>query len=87
MIDVIDGTLAVANIDKGTQHIDDVLVGQYAFTGDTFTTQPTVELHAADGRKVITLVREEQVVEQVFCGFFGWRLARTHHPVNLDQSL
>ena len=44
-----------------------------------------VELHAADGRQVVALEGEEQVVEQVLRGILGRRLARTHHAVDLDQ--
>jgi hypothetical protein len=46
-----------------------------------------VELHAADGREVVALAVEEQVVEQVLGGVLGRRLAGTHHAVDLDQRL
>ncbi|MGC4080830.1 MAG: hypothetical protein QM736_01595 [Vicinamibacterales bacterium] len=45
----------------------------------------TVELHAADGRQVVTLFVEEQVVEQVLGSVLGRRLAGAHHAVDLDQ--
>ncbi len=46
-----------------------------------------VELHAAHGRQVVALGVEEQVVEQVLGRVLGRRLARAHHPVDLDQRL
>ena len=46
-----------------------------------------VELHAAHRRQVVALAVEEQVVEQVLGGVLRRRLARAHHPVDLDQRL
>ena len=52
---------------------------------DVVAADAAVELHAADGRQVVALGVEEQVLEQVLGGFLGRRLARTHHAVDLDQ--
>ncbi len=41
-----------------------------------------VELHAADGRQVVTLFGVEQPLEQGLDGILGGRLARTHHAVD-----
>ena len=46
-----------------------------------------IELHAANGRQVVAVGVEEQVLEQVLGRFLGRRLARTHHAVDLDQRL
>ena len=56
-------------------------------TGFVFATETTVELHTPHTGQVVTLVGEEQVLEQVFRRFLGGRLARTHHAVDLDQCL
>ena len=87
MVDIVDHALAVADADQGLQHIHDVFARQNAVAGDVFTAQTAVELHATDRGQVVALGREEQVLEQVFCGFFGRRLTRAHHAVNLDQGL
>jgi len=47
----------------------------------------TVELHAADSRKVVAVFREEQAVEQRVDGILGGRLARAHHAVDGDLRL
>ena len=43
-----------------------------------------VELHAAHGRQVVALFREEQAVEQRLDRVFRGRLARAHHAVDGD---
>ena len=85
VVDVIDDTLAVADVDQGLQDRDDVLAAQYAGTLDLGTTDTAVELHPADSRQVVALGSEEQVVEQRLGGVLGWRLARAHHAIDLDQ--
>ncbi len=54
---------------------------------DGIAADAAIELHAADRRQVVALGIEEQVLEQVLRRVLGRRLARTHHPVDLDQRL
>ena len=61
------------------------VIEQNRCTGNFFTANATVELHATDVRQVITFEGEEQVIEQVQRSFFGWRLTRTHHAIDFDQ--
>ena len=65
----------------------DRATAQHAGAFDLGTTDAAVELHPADGRQVVALSREEQVVEQRFGGILGWRLTRTHHAVDFYQRL
>ena len=58
---------------------------QHARADDLFAAETTVELHAADLRQVVALRGEEQIVEQVLCGFLRRRLSRTHHAIDLHQ--
>src|SRR5690606_35044896 len=67
-------------------HMNDIFVGQGAFTSFNLTTQSTIELHPAHSGQIITLLAEEQILEKRLGRFFGWRLTRTHHPVNLYQG-
>ena len=60
-------------------------VVQHRGTGDFLAADAAVELHPAHARQVVALEGEEQVVEQVLRGVLGGRLARAHHPVDLDQ--
>ncbi len=85
MIDIIHRAKAIANINQGTQDVEDVLVTQYARTGRVFTTYTAVELHPTHGRQIVAICIEEQVVKQVLGCLFRWRLARAHHAVNLYQ--
>ncbi|MNF47683.1 hypothetical protein D3C84_288900 [compost metagenome] len=85
MVDVVDDALAVADVDQGLQYGDNVFAAEHARAFDLFTTDATVELHAANGGQVVTLGAEEQVVEQGLGSILGWRLARTHHAVDFDQ--
>ena len=87
VVDVVHGPLAVADLDQRAQHVDDVLVGQRARTGDAVPAQAAVELHAPDAGQVVSFRGEEQVVEQVLRGFLGGRLARAHHAVDLHERL
>src|SRR5690606_12643666 len=85
VIDIIDHTPAVADIDQGLEHLDDVFLAQHAWTFDRFTTDAAVELHPANGRQIVTVAAEEQVVEQGLGGILGRRLARTHHAIDFHQ--
>ena len=88
VVDVVDAAVAVADVDQHLQHIEDVFAASARHQPDAlFTAHATVELHAADGRQVVALRVEEQVVEQVLGRILGRRLAGTHHAVDLDQRL
>jgi len=43
--------------------LDDVFLAQDARAGDFLAAHTAVELHAADGRQVIALAVEEQILE------------------------
>ncbi|VDM15228.1 unnamed protein product, partial [Wuchereria bancrofti] len=85
VVDVVDDALAVTDVDQGLEYGNDVFLAQHARTFDLGATDTTVELHAAHGGQVVTLGAEEQVVEQGLGSVLGWRLAGTHHAVDLDQ--
>ena len=85
VVDVVDGALAVADLDQRTQYVDDVLRVEHARAENFFAAEATVELHATNGRQVVAFRREEQVVEQVLRRFLRRRLAGAHHSVDFDQ--
>ena len=87
MVDIVDGAVAVTDIDQRPQYFDDVVVGEYAVARGRLPPHPAVELHPAHCRKVIALRIEEQVLEQVLGGLLGRRFARPHHPVDFHQCL
>ncbi|MNM52042.1 hypothetical protein D3C81_631130 [compost metagenome] len=86
MVDIVHLVITVTDVDQALHDFDDVVFGQHANAGLVFTTQTAVELHPTHGRQVVTLGREEQVLEQLLGRFASGRLARTHHAVDLDQS-
>src|SRR5690606_25668006 len=87
MVDVVDLAVAVADIDQRLQDVDDVLLRQRARPGDLLAADATIELHAADGREVVTLDVEEQVLEQVLGRLLRRGLAGPHHAIDLDERL
>src|SRR5690606_34703521 len=87
VVDIVHGAEAVADLDQGLDHVHDVFAAQHAGAGGAFAAQATVELHAADGREVVAVQGEEQVLEKVFCAFFRRRFAGAHHAVDLDQRV
>ena len=82
VVDVIDAAATVSDIDQDLQHFNDIFVTQRTRAGDFFAANATIELHAANGGQVVTLVIEEQIIEQVFRGILGWRLTRAHHAID-----
>ena len=87
VIDVVHVAVAVADVDQGLHDLDDVFLAEHARARDLLAAHAPVELHAADGRQIVSLGVEEQVLKQVLGGILGRRLARTHHAVDLDQRL
>ena len=81
VIDVIDFTAAIAQLDQNLHHFDDIFVGQNRCTGQLFAPDAAVEFHAPDGRQVIAFFAEKQPIEQAFDSVFGGWLAGTHHAV------
>ncbi len=85
VVDIVDDAFAVTDVDQGLQHRNDVLATQHPGTLDLGPTDTAVELHPTYGRQVVALRREKQIVEQRLGSVLGWRLARSHHAVDLNQ--
>ncbi len=84
VIDVVDLAAPVAQVHEDLDDGDDVLVGQRRRALQFRAADAPVELHAADGRQVVPLFREEEAMEQRLDRFLGRRFARPHHPVDRD---
>ena len=87
MVDVIDDTLTVSDIHQRGQHSYDVFFIKRATASDLITTQTTVELHSSNARQIVTVCREEQVLEKVLSRLLRGRLARAHHAIDFNQRL
>ena len=64
MIDVVDLAAAVAQLDQDLDHRDDVVVVQRARAEQLAAADAAVEFHPSDWRKIVTVLVEEQAVEQ-----------------------
>ena len=87
MVDVVDDTLTVSDIHQRGQHSYDIFFIECATASDLITTQTTVELHSTNARQVVTICREEQVLEKVLSRLLRGRLAGAHHAVDFNQRL
>ena len=87
MVDVVDFTLAVAQIDQGTDHRDDVLLAQHAQRVLRLHIEAHIHLDAADRGQIVALRIEEQRLEHRLGGIEGRRFTRTHYPVNVEQGV
>ncbi len=87
MIDIVDRTVTIANVDQRLKNGKDVFLVENATALRGIPTDPTIELHPSDGRQIVAVGIEEQVLEQILGRLLCRRLARTHHAINLDQRL
>ena len=63
MIDVIHHTIAVTNIDKHFQHINNVIRTQHTIARIFRTTKSAVKFHAAHSGQIIAIRIEKQILE------------------------
>ena len=87
VVDVVDVTLAVFQLDQVAHHLEDVLAGERHAVKRHVHAELVVQLQAADRGEVVALGVEEQVLEQDQRALQGRRIARTQPPVDLDQRL
>lgn len=62
------------------------VVVQYGFVGGFFVVYVVVEFYVVDRGQVVVFEGEEQVVEQVLCGIFGWWFVWMYYVVDFDQG-
>ena len=87
IVDVVDLAAAVAQVDQRADDGDDVLLAEHAHRVLGVEVEAHVHLHAADGREVVALRVEEQRLEHRLRGVDRRRLARAHHPVDVEQRV
>ncbi len=86
IVDVVDVALAVLEVDQFLDHGQDVFLAQRGHGVFGVQLETHVQLHAANGRQIVTLTIEEQAFEQSFCSFLGRRFAWTHDLVDRLQT-
>ena len=87
VVDIVDGALAVAQVDEVAHHLKDILLGQGGVLKGGGDPQLVIHLDPAHHRKVIALGIEEQAFEQRLGAADGGRIARAQTAVDLHHRL
>ena len=87
MVDVVHLPATVPDLDEGLEDVRDIPGLEHISARRLLASEPPVELHSANGRKVVALGVGEEVPEHRLRGVAGRRLSGTHHPVDLDLRL
>ena len=87
MVDIVDVGLRVDQLDQVFDDGDDVLARQRADSGVDIQIQLLVDAVTAHVAQVVTLVREEQLLDDVACRSLIGRLRSAQLPVNIYDSL
>ena len=87
IVDVVDLAAAVAQVDQRADDRDDVLLAEHAHRVLGVEVEAHVHLHAADGGEVVALLVEEQRLEHRLRRVDRRRLARAHHPVDVEERV
>ena len=87
MVDVVDLALAVAQVDEGLDHAEDVLLAQHAQRVLGLHVEAHVHLDASDRGEIVALGIEEQRAEHGLGGIERRRLARAHHAIDVEQRV
>ena len=85
-VDELDIVLAVAQSNQKSHRINDVFLRKRAGAFGGGTAETSIDLHAADARKIIRIGIKEEAVEERFNGFFRRRFTRTHHAVDRNAG-
>ncbi len=86
MVDIIDFTFAVPEVNQRFQNAENVFLAERADCVIAFQLQADVHFHTANGGKVITFRIEEKTVEHSFGSLNCGGLARPHHAVNVYEG-
>src|SRR5690606_5133416 len=93
VIDVVDRTLAVLEVNQVAYGLQDVVLAQDGlgqlgnFLVLLVAVELVVELQSTDRREIVALGIEEQIVEELLRRFERGRVARTETPVDLHDGV
>ncbi|OIQ68076.1 hypothetical protein GALL_503350 [mine drainage metagenome] len=82
VVNVIDLTMTIAQINQNLDHSQNVFIGQYHWPSGLGTAHFGVELHPPDTRQIVGIGVVEQALEQRLHSIFSRWLARAHHAVD-----
>ena len=86
MVNIIDCSLGIDQLNQILDNLDDILLSQHAHIHVCVETQLLVDTIAAYITKVITLVREEQVLNNLTRTGIISRICVTQLPVDIKHS-
>ena len=87
MVDIVDGSLRVNQLDQILDNLNDILLGQYANIHIGVQTKLFVDTVTTNITQIITLVREEQVLDNLTCAGIISRVSITQLTVDVKHSL
>ena len=87
MVDVVDLAPAVLELHQDPEDLQDIGLAQGADRIVGLEAEARVHLDPADRGEVVAFAIEEQARKHLFRRFQGRRLARAHHPVDVDERL
>src|SRR4051794_4289511 len=87
VVDVVDLTPTVAQVNQRFDDREDVFLAQHAHGVGCVELEPHVHLDAADRGEVVALGIEEQRVEHRLGRIDRGRLARAHHAIDVEQRV
>ena len=85
MVNIVDITATIAQVDQGFDTGHDIFAAQCAHGIFRIQGQTHIHFHPAHCREIITLTVKEQGIKQCGGRVDGGRLARTHHAINIHQ--
>ena len=87
MVDIVDRSVRVNQLDKILDNLDDVILSQHAYLRVGVKTELLVDTVAAYLAQVVTLVREEKVLEHLASRCVISRVSVTELAVDIEHSL
>ena len=87
MVDIIDGCLRVNQLDEILDNLDNIFLSQNSHVHIGVESQLLVDSVATYVTQVITLVREEQVLNNLACTCIIGRVGITQLAIDVEHSL
>ena len=87
VVDIVDSSIRVHQLDEIFDNLDDVLLGQDADIHICVQTQFLVDAVTAHITQIVTLVREEQVLNHLACAGIIGRIGIAQLAIDVEHSL
>ena len=87
MVDIVDRSVRVNQLNEILDNLDDIILSQHTHIRVGIQSELAVDTVAAYLAQVITLVREEQVLEHLACAGVIGRIGVTQLAIDVQHSL